>query len=77
MIHNTKGMFLVCPLGGIFIAFQMGSLEFGFYLLVLNFCLSKSVVGILSHLILTLSILKSLFKNIPPNIRMIAEAKKR
>ena len=38
---------------------------------------AKSVVGILRQLRLTLSILESLYKNKPTNIRMIDEAKKR
>ena len=75
--HNTKGIFWVCPLGGFFLAYQLGLLKFGFYLLVLNFCLSNSVVGNLSHLILTLSILDIKCKNIPPNISMIDDSKKR
>ena len=57
-------------------AFQLGLLEFGFPILVLYFCLAKSFVGTLIHLILTFSSLESLRKNKPPNIRIIAEAKK-
>ena len=69
-------MFLVWPLGSLFLAFQLVLLEFGFSLLVLHFCLTKSVVGTLSHLIFNFIIFKILCKNTPPNIRAIAEAKK-
>ena len=64
------------PLGGFFPAFQLGLLEFGLSLLVLHFCLEKSVVGTLIHLSLTFSSLDILYKK-SPNIKMIAEAKKR
>ena len=37
IVHIKKGMFLVWPLGGFFIASQLGLLYFGFYLLVLIF----------------------------------------
>ena len=77
ILQNTKGLFLVLPLGVFFLVFQLGLLEFGFYLLVLNFCPVKSVVVTLIYLILTLKRLDILCKNIPPNIRIIAEAKKR
>ena len=77
ILQTTKGLFLVWHLGGFFIVFQLGLIEFGFSLLVLNFCLAKSVAGTLIHLILTLSILDSLCKNKLPNIRTISETKKR
>ena len=72
IVQKTKGLFLVWPFGGLFLAFQLGLLEFGFSFLVLHFCLSKSVVGKLSHLSLTLSIMESLLKDKPQIIRMIA-----
>ena len=77
IVQKKKGLFLVWTLGGFFLAFQLSLLEFGFSVLVLNFCLEKSVVGTLGHLSFTLSILDSLRKNIPPNIRMISDPKKR
>ena len=45
---------------------------------IIWFCIffAKSVVGTLGHLIMTLSILVSLCKNIPPHIRIIDEVKK-
>ena len=39
IVQKTMGLFLVWHLGGFFLAFQMGLLEFGFYLLVLHFVL--------------------------------------
>ena len=76
IIQKTKGLFLVWLLGGFFLAFRLDLLEFGFYLLVLNFCLAKSSVDTIIHLRLTLSSLDSLCKNKPPNIKIISEAKK-
>ena len=76
ILQKIKGLFLVWPLGGLFLASHLGLLEFEFYLLVLHFCLEKPVVGTLSHLILTLSSLDILCKNTPPNIRTIAETNK-
>ena len=35
--QNTKGIYLVWPLGDFFPVFQLGLLEFGFYHLVLHF----------------------------------------
>ena len=55
IVQKTKGLFLVWPFGGFFLAFQLGFLEYGLSLLVLHFCLEKSVVRTLSHLSLTLS----------------------
>ena len=74
---RKKGIFLVWPLGGFFLAFQIILLGFVFSLLVLHFYIVKSVFGILIQLSLTLSILEILFKNKPPNISMVSEAKKR
>ena len=76
-MQKTKGLFLVGPLGGLFIAFQLGLLEFGFSLLILHFCLKNSVVDTLSHLRFNFIIFEILCKNKPQNIKMIAEAKKR
>ena len=75
-MHNKKGLFIVLPLGGLFMGFQLGWLEFLFSLLTIHFWLEKSVVGTLRNLRFTLSSLESLYKNIPPNIRVISEAKK-
>ena len=55
------------PLGGFFLDFQLSSLKFGFYLLVMHFFLSNPVVGTLGQLILTLSSIHRLCKNKPPN----------
>ena len=73
-VQKTKVIFLVGPLGGIFIAFQLGLLVFGFFLLALHVCFSKYIVVNLRHLSLILSILEILCINYPPNGRMIAEA---
>ena len=56
IVQRTKGLVFVWPLGGFFLAFQLGSLEFGFSLLVMSSCLAKSGVGTLIHLSLTFSI---------------------
>ena len=77
IVYKIKEIFLVLPLGGFFLDFQLRILEFVFSLLVLHFCLVKPVVVTLRQLILSLSSLDSLYKNKPPNIRMIAGAKKR
>ena len=77
IVHKTKGVFLVWPLGGLYLAFQLSILEFGFSLLVLIFFLAKSVVGTLIQLKFNLSSLESLCKNKPPNIRLFDEVKKR
>ena len=77
IVQKTKSLFLVCHLGGFFLALQLGLLEFVLSLRVLYFYLEKSVFGDLSHLSLTFSILESLCKNKSLNIRMITEAKKR
>ena len=61
----------------LFPAFQLGLLEFGLSLMVLNFCIEDSVVKTLSNLRFYLRILENFCKNKPPNIRMIAEAKKK
>ena len=63
--------------GGFFLAFKLGLPEFLIPLMVLNFFLTNSVVGALSHLILNVSSLESFCKDKPPNIRVIAEADKR
>ena len=76
ILQKTKGLYLVWHLGGFFIALQLSLLEFGFSLLVLSFCLSKSVFSILIQFSLTFNILYSPCKNKPPNIRMVAESKK-
>ena len=47
MLHKIKGLFLVWPLGGFFIAFQLGLIEFGFSLLGIHF--------FQSHLLATLA----------------------
>ena len=75
IVQYTKGLFSVGTLGGFFLAFQLGLIGFGFDLLVLQYFLSKSVVGTIIHLSLTFIIMKRLCKNRPPKIRMIAEAK--
>ena len=75
--QKTKDIFLVWPLGGFFIAFQLGLIEFVLSLLDIYVCLTKSFVENCIHIILNLSSLKSLCKIIPPNIRIIYEAKKR
>ena len=77
MVQKKKALFLVCPFGGLFLDFPLVLLGFGFYILIMNLFLAKSSVGNISHLNLSLSILESLSKNIPPNIRMIDEAKKK
>ena len=77
IVHKTKGLFLVWPLGGPFLAFKLRLLEFVLSLLGPHLRLAKSVVGILSQLRLTFSILESQRENKPPKIRMIDEAKKR
>ena len=61
IMQNTKGLFLVWPLGEFFIAFKLGFLEFGLYLLVLHFCLAKSVFGTLIHFSLNFGILDRLW----------------
>ena len=76
-MQKTKGLFLVWPLGGLILDFQLGLIEFGLSILVLNFCLIKLVVETLIYLRLTLSSLDSLCKNKPPHIKMIVEAKNR
>ena len=75
-IQQTKGLFLVWPLGVLFLSFQMGLIGFGLSLLFMHFYLSKSTVGTLNHLSLTLSSLYSLCKNTPLNIRMIVGSNK-
>ena len=75
-VHKNKGVLLMRNLGGFFIAFHLGLIELKLPLLVMIF-LAKSVVGTLKHLCLTLISLKSICKNIPPNISMIDEAKKK
>ena len=77
IVQKTKDLFLVWPLVGLFIAFQLILLEFGLYLLVKHFCLAKSVIGTIILLSLNFIILESLCKNKPPNIRIIADANKR
>ena len=59
-IAQKKSMFLMWPLGGLFLALQLGLLEFGLYLMVMYFFLANSVVGTIRHLILNLSSLESL-----------------
>ena len=78
MVHKTKGIFW-CGIweASFFPYFQLGLIDFGFYLLLLNSCLTKSAIGNLSHLSSNLSSLDSLCKNTPTNIRMIYEAKTR
>ena len=71
-----KGSVLLCHLGGLFLDFQLDLIDFGFSLLVVHFCLAKSVVGTLSHLSLNLTNLERICENKPPKISMIAEAKK-
>ena len=63
------------PLGGFFLASQLVLLEFRFSLLVMHFCLENPVVGTLIHLRLTLSSLEIPYKNKPPDIKTIFEAK--
>ena len=55
ILKNTMGLFLVWPLRGFFLAFQLGLLEFGFSLLVPHYFLEKSVLDTLSHLSLILT----------------------
>ena len=74
---RKMGLFLVWRLGGFFLVFQLRLLEFWVSLLVIYFCPAKSVGGTLIQLSFTLRILESLCKNKPPNIMIIAEAKKR
>ena len=74
---EKKGLFLVWPLGGLFIAFQLSLLEILLSLLVLYFCLEKSVVGTLIQFRLTLSSLKTLCTDKTPNIRITVVAKNR
>ena len=76
IVHLKKGLILVWPLGGLFLSFQKRILEIGLSLLVLHFCLEKSFVGTLRQLILTFSSLEIPCKNQPPNIKIIAEAKR-
>ena len=76
ILQKTKGLFLVWTLGLFFLALQMSFLEFGFSILVLQFFLAKSVVLTLGYLSLTLSILESQLKIIPPSSRIISEANK-
>ena len=71
IVSNTKGLFLVWPLGGFFFFFQRLSL------LVIYVCLAKSVVDALIHLSLTFISVESVCKNLPTKIRIIDEAKKR
>ena len=75
ILQKKKGMFLVGSLEEFFLAFKLGLSESLFSFLVLYFCLSRSVFGTLMRLNLNLSIIERLYKNIPPNIRMIYEAK--
>ena len=75
-LEESMCLFLVWPLGGLFLALQLVLIDFGLSLLVLHFCLAKSVVGNLRHLSLTLSILEILCKSIPLKIMIIYEAKK-
>ena len=70
-------MFLVWPLGGLFIAFKLGLSGFELSLLVLHFCLAKLVVVNLIYLSLILSILDILCKNRTLKIRMISEEENR
>ena len=70
-------MFLVWPLGGLFLAFQLGLSDLELSLLVLHFCLAKSAVVTLIYLRLNLSILETLCKNEALKIRMISEEKNR
>ena len=77
IVQKIKGPFSVWPLGGIFLDFQLGLIEFRFSLLVMHFFLAKSAVRTLSQLILTLISLESLCKNKPLNIRMTAKSKRR
>ena len=65
-IQYTKGLLLLWPFGGLFLASQMGLLDFGFSLLFLKFCFEeKTVCTLISYV-----------ENIPPNIRMIVYTKK-
>ena len=50
ILHNTKGLFLVWPLGGLFLEFQLGLVEFLLYLLVLIFFLQSQLLSHLSIL---------------------------
>ena len=75
-LQQIKCIFLVWPLGGFFLDFQLGLICFEFYLLVLHFCLKKSVVDIFRNLSFTVSILDNIYINKPPNIRMIAGSNK-
>ena len=75
--QKTKGMLLVWPLVGFFLSSNWVYLNLYSPSLLFIFCIEKSVVCTLSHLRLTFSILEILYKNVPPNIRMIDEAKKR
>ena len=65
------------PLEGFFLAFHLVLIGFEVSLMVIHYCLAKSVDDTLGHLILTLSSLYSLCKNIPLDIRTIAETKNR
>ena len=71
---EKKGIFLVWPLVGFFIALQLSLNGFGFSLLVLIF-LEKSLIVTPNQFILTFIILDILCKNKPPNSRMIDEAR--
>ena len=41
ILQWAKGLFLMCPLGGFFLPFQLILIEFSFYCLVLHFCIEK------------------------------------
>ena len=44
-----KGIFLVRPLGGFFLDFQLGLLELGFFLLVMHFLLQSHLLAPLDN----------------------------
>ena len=60
---------------GLFLAFPLVLLYFGFSILFLHFCFEKPAFGNSIHLSLTLLSLERLCKNIPLKIGMIVEAK--
>ena len=62
IVQKTKGLFWCGLWGVLFLAFKLSLLEFGFFLLIMNYFITKSVVENLSNLILTLTILDSLCK---------------
>ena len=70
-------MFLVWPLGVLFLAFQLGLTGFLFITHGYTIFLEKSSVCTLSHLRFTFRSLDILCKNIPLNISMISESKRR